>query len=411
MTPRDAGRVVIVGGGLAGYSAADALRELGHPASITIIDREPMLYDRPPLSKDFLTGRIGREGLAFSSETRLAERAITVVSGTEAVDLDVAGARPAVVLSDGTVLEADTVLLATGGRARRLSLPGAEDHRVLVLRTLADAEALRDAARPGARVLIVGAGLIGAEIASALRELGAQVTLVDPVEVPLVPAVGETVAALLHGMHSDRGIRVVHGGIDAVTPGDVLTVQLSNGERIDVDLMLVGVGIEPNTELAAGAGLDVDNGVLIDSHHRTSSPGVYAAGDSARHRDPDGTLRRREEHWEAAQLGGRAAAAAMLGLEPSAPGAPWFWTDRHGAHLEAVGRLTGPGETVIRPGGPAGIPTVFLVDDGLLVGAVTVDDSMTVRAARRLIDQRIPVSADELADPSVSVRGMLRATR
>jgi NADPH-dependent 2,4-dienoyl-CoA reductase/sulfur reductase-like enzyme len=190
---------------------------------------------------------------------------------------------------------------------------------------------------------------------------------------------------------------------------DGLEVVLDDGTRCAADLVVVGIGIIPNVELAESAGIEVDGGLLVSADYRTSAPDVFAAGDVIRLRGEDGALLRREEHWEAAQLSGQHAAYGMLGLEPPSRGAPWFWTDRHGIHLEAVGRLSGPGDVVVREGGDH--PAVFLLDEGLLAGAAAIDDAMTVRAARRLIDQRIPVSRGELSDPSVPLRSLLKARR
>lgn len=407
-TPRDAGRVVIVGGGLAGYSAAEQLRALGHSGPVTIIDREPASYDRPPLSKRLFDEDFTVESLAFAAGEQLAAKEIEARFGRTAIAI-----RPdagEVDLDDGTVVEADTILLATGGRARALPVPGADLPGVRVLRTFDDAIGIRDAAAAGDRVVVIGAGLIGAELASSLVRHGAGVTLIDPVVTPLVPALGEPMAQHLHGMHAANGIDVVVGATERIdASGDRLLVQVAGGPAIAADLVVVGIGILPDAGLAAEAGLEVDDGVLVDAHHRTSAPGVYAAGDVARARTPDGSLLRREEHWEAAQLAGQEAAYGMLGLDAPPRGAAWFWSDRHGVHLEAVGRLSGDGDVVVRDGGAH--PAVFLVSDGVLVGAAAVDDNNTVRAARRLIDQRIPVTADQLADASVSLRSLLKAAR
>lgn len=404
---RDAGRVVIVGGGLAGYSAAEQLRTLGHEGSITLVDREPTTYDRPPLSKKLFDDDFAIEQLAYADAAKLAAKSIDVVFGRTVVALDPEAT--SVTLDDGRVLEADTVLLSTGGRARILPIPGIDLPGVQVLRTFADAVAIRERLREHTRAVVIGAGLIGAELASSLRHAGASVTLVDPATVPLVPAVGAHMAAHLHEMHAAHGIDVVVGitaGIEA--EGDHLVVALDGGPRLAADVVVVGVGIVPNTDLAEAAGLDVDNGILVSADYRTSAPKVFAAGDVARTRADDGTLHRREEHWEAAQLSGQQVAHGILGLDLPARGAPWFWSDRHGVHLEATGRLSGPGEVVVREGAH---PAVFLLEDGFLAGAAAVDDNHTVRAARRLIDQRIPVTATELADPSIALRSLLRAAR
>jgi 3-phenylpropionate/trans-cinnamate dioxygenase ferredoxin reductase component len=407
-TRRDAGSVVIVGGGLAGFSAAEALRAFGHSGPLHIVESESAFYDRPPLSKELFTDQLGLANLEFVLPEKLDDLGIERHLDHSAAAVDPNGRT--VRLDDGHSIHADTILLATGGRARRLAIPGSEHPAVRYLRTFTDAVGLRAAVDTGTRVVVIGAGLIGAELASSLVDAGAVVTLVDPAPLPLLPAVGELMAVHLHGMHEARGIRVLVGTPVAFEAhANSVEVVLDDGERIPTDLVVVGVGIVPNVELAVEAGLEVDNGIIVDANQRTSHPAVFAAGDCARHRDHDGQLRRREEHWEAAQISGRAAAAGMLGLPIEPSGAPWFWSDRHGVHLEATGRLNGPGEVIVRPEGTH--PTVFVVDDGLLVGAASLNNANAVRAARRLIDQRIPVSPDELSDPSISLRSLLKVAR
>jgi NADPH-dependent 2,4-dienoyl-CoA reductase/sulfur reductase-like enzyme len=407
VTSRDAGRVVIVGGGLAGYSAATELRARGHLGPIIVVEPESACYDRPPLSKDLFSDAFDPAAIAFADDEALAAAGIETRFGRRAVALD-AGART-VVLDDTSVLEADTILIATGGRARMPAVAGIDDVGAIVIRRVADALELRGRVRPGIAVIVVGAGLIGAEIASALVGAGADVILVDPAAVPLAAAVGDAMAVHLHAMHERSGVAALTGTpVAARTTDRGVELELQDGSVVVGDLLVVGVGIEPNVELAADAGIDVDNGILVGPDLQTSAAGVFAAGDVARRRDADGVLHRREEHWEAARLSGQEAAAGMLGAPIPRRGAPWFWSDRHGVHLEAVGRLSGRGEVVVRDGGEH--PAVFLVDGDRLVGAVAVDDTMTVRAARRLIDQSIPVSPAQLADASVSLRALVRSS-
>lgn len=405
MTAREAGRVVVVGGGIAGVSAARSLRTLGHSGPVTIVDPEPCAYDRPPLSKKLFEPDFGLDSVTLADAASLDRLGVAARFGRRAVGIDAEAG--VVLLDDAETLAADTILLATGGRARLPRIPGIESSAVHVLRTFADAQRLRDAVRADSRVVVVGAGLIGAELASTLRGRGSAVTLVDPVETPLVPAVGEAMARALHAMHEPRGVAVVQGLVERVEgERDAAAVVLVDGRRIEGDVVVVGIGIEPRDELARAAGLEVGNGIAVDEEHRTSAANVFAAGDVAL-RVVDGGAARREEHWEAAQLSGEHAAHAMLGLPVPARGASWFWSDRHGVHLEAVGRMTGPGTEVLRASD--GRLAVFLVDGGRLVGAAALDDPMTVRAARRLIDQGLAVAASDLADPAVALRSLLRA--
>ncbi|WP_336660050.1 NAD(P)/FAD-dependent oxidoreductase [Leucobacter sp. USHLN153] len=408
MTARDAGSIVIVGAGLAGYTAAMQLRSLGHEGDITLVDAEPGCYDRPPLSKSLFDEDFSLERLEFASAAELAAKHIATRFGAEVVALDAESGE--VSLADGTSLQADTVLIATGGSARQLPIPGADLPGVSVLRTFADATTLRENVRSGTRVAVVGAGLIGAELASALLDAGAEVTLIDPAETPLVPAVGAILAARLHAMHEPRGIRVVTGLTKELVAADGAIEVLVDGESpILVDRVVVGVGLIPNVGIAEAAGLEVDNGIIVDEHYRTSAERVYAVGDVARTRLENGELERREEHWDAAQVSGTRAPYAILGKELPRRGTSWFWSDRHGIHLEATGRLHGSGEIVVRTGDPH--PAVFLIEDGLLRGAAAIDDTQLVRAARRIIDQRIPVAVDELVDASISLKSLLKAKR
>lgn len=412
---RDPGAVVIVGGGLAGYTAAIQLRRLGHQSAITVVDAEPAAYDRPPLSKRLLDDDFSIGELAFATAGELGAQGIVTRFRRSARSID--PERLTVTLDDGDVLEADTVLLATGGRPRRLRVPGADRPEVFVLRTIADAAAIRGQVRAGTRVSIIGAGLIGAELASSLSRAGALVSLIDPVEVPLEAAMGPLLARELHLLHRTAGVELHRDVIAAIEPtNDVdyaagtVDVVLDGGGRVRSELVIVGIGIVPNTRLAADAGLTVADGIVVGEDLQTSAPGVYAAGDVAVRRLPDGTLARREEHWEAAQLSGQQAAHGMMGLPVPTRGAPWFWTDRYGVHVEVVGRLSGSGEAIVREDG-GGRRAFFLIEEGLLVGAAAIDDPNTVRAARRLIDQRVPVDARLLGDPDIAVRSLLTATR
>lgn len=405
MSAREAGRVVIVGAGVAGVTAARSLRALGHRGPVTLVDSEPCAYDRPPLSKRLFEPDFDLGSVTLADAPALEDLGISSRFGRRVLAIDAEAGT--VLLDDARVLSADTVLLATGGRARLPDIPGRESSAVHVLRTFADAQRLRDAVSAGSHVIVVGAGLVGAELASSLSRRGSAVTLVDPVETPLVAAVGETMAVALHAMHEPRGVRSVQGRLDHVEGhlGDAAVV-LVDGRRIEGDVVVIGIGIEPCDGLARAAGVEVGDGILVDESYRTSAPNVFAAGDVAL-RTRAGRATRREEHWEAARLSGEHAAHAVLGLPVPDRGAPWFWSDRHGAHLEVAGRMTGTGTEVLRTAGEAF--AVFLVDEGRLAGAACLNDSLTVRAARRMIDQKIPVTTAELADPTIALRELLRA--
>ncbi|NBM19318.1 FAD-dependent oxidoreductase [Streptomyces sp. GC420] len=401
-------RVVIVGGGVAGVSTAAALRAGGFDGGLTLVDSGEFPYDRPPLSKDYLAGAKVLKQIALQDPHWYDEQRVRLVTRTT-----VAALRPresGVELESGRLLPADRVVLATGGGAARPPVPGAESERVHVLRTAEDADRLRAALVPGARVLVVGAGLIGAEAASTAVRLGCEVTLADPLAVPLAAVLGPELAAWLHGLHPLGGVTTVRASVESFTDHGArgIEARLSDGAAPRLyDAVLLGVGMVPRTELAERAGLEVDRGIVVDPGRVTSNPAVLAVGDPARTRR-DGTLLPRTEHWEAARLDGARAAATVLGTPPPAPTAPWFWTDRHQRHIEAVGRMDDAEQTVVRGSFDDPAFSVFGLRDGEVVAAAAVDDSAAVRAARRMIDRRVPADAARLCDPGVSLRALLR---
>ena len=398
--------VTVVGGGMAGFTVVRELRSRGFEGTLVLVDPAGIPYDRPPLSKDYLVGSRSAQDIEFAPAGWFGEHRIDVVPG-RAVDLDPDAGT--VTLADGRKITSDRVVLATGGTARRLPVPGGDLDSVWELRTRSDADRLRAALRPGVRLAIIGAGLIGAEAASSALLLGASVVLIDPVDPPLVPAVGTELARRLHDMHSERGITGVTGLPTAIRrAGSGHQVVMADDGSVDAEVVLVGVGIEPDTALAEKAGLARDNGILVDESQRTAHPKVYAVGDASRTRQPDGTLLRRAEHWENARNTGTTAAAALLDQELPRHGAGWFWSDRHGVHVEGVGSMVGDGTMIVRE--KDGHPwVVFHLDaDGYLAGCAAVDGGLAVRAARRIIDRRIRVDPERLANPAVDLRKLAR---
>jgi NADPH-dependent 2,4-dienoyl-CoA reductase/sulfur reductase-like enzyme len=393
--------VVVVGGGIAGVSTVAELRKAGYAGKLTLVSADAVPYDRPPLSEQYLAGGRDLESIALQPSQWYVEQEISLVGGAVAVAI-----RPEtgeVELDGGRVLTADKIVLATGGRAARPAI-GSPSH---VLRDVTDADRLRTSLVPGARLLIIGAGLIGAEVASTARGLGAEVVLVDPLDPPLAAAVGIEVARWLHGLHADHGVEAVTATVETLleTPTGVAAQLSGEPDSREFDAVLLVVGLVPETGLAEAAGLETSRGVLVDAGQVTSHPSVLAVGDCARLRD-----HHRAEHWEAAQLDGARAAATILGTEPPPAAAPWWWSDRYGLHVEGVGEMRSPDamhENVVR--GVLGEPpfSVFTLRGERVIGAVAVDDPNAVRAARRMIDRQVGVRASDLADTTQNLRKLL----
>jgi len=406
--------VVVVGGGIAGVATVAALRTGGYSGEVVLVEKAALPYDRPPLSKEYLAGTRDLSGIALQSPEWYADQRVELVGDTLAVGLRpwAPGRGGEVELADGGRLTADKIVLATGGRATRPHTPGSDSPRVRVLREAEDADALRALLIPGSRLLVVGAGLIGAEVASTARGIGCEVVLVDPLDPPSAAAVGREVASWLHGLHPANGVETLVTTLASLQDtGTGVAAQLAGEARSrEFDAVLLSVGMRPDTELAHAAGLITDHGIVVDDRQVTSHPDVLAVGDCARPRG-----HRRSEHWDAAQHDARRAAATILEMEPPAPTAPWFWTDRYGHHVEGVGQMRNPdAETHVVVRGTIGEPpfSVFtLRRDGethCVVGAVAVDDSKAARAARRMIDRAIEVDPADLAEPDTDLRALVR---
>ena len=398
---------LIIGGGIGGFTVASELRTRGYDGAITIIDPEGYPYDRPPLSKEVLTGAKNAEQLLLSPRGWYEDNAITIVrdrvTGIDAQSQTVS-------LAGGQELPYERVVIATGGLPRSIPAPGFDDPDLLVLRTLADGAALKEKLKEGTHLAIIGAGLIGAEVASSARSLGAQVTLIDPVPVALIPAVGEDIATRLHDLHAAHGVRTITGLTQAIDrEGDAFLIRIDGHDTVRADAVLLAVGIVPEETLAQSAGLACDGGVLVDHAQQTSDPRIWAVGDCARHVGADGVPQRRHEHWESAIFDARTAAASMCGEELPTHGCSWFWSDRYDVHVEGAGSMTEEGTTVIRPGADGTPEVAFRVrPDGTVAGCAGYNAGMAVRAARRMIDNRTVVDPAQLADPAVNLKKLSR---
>ncbi|WP_030326508.1 NAD(P)/FAD-dependent oxidoreductase [Streptomyces sp. NRRL B-3229] len=359
-------RIVVVGASVAGLTAAETLRREGYKGTLTLVGDEPHLpYDRPPLSKQLLTGQWDADRLTLRSETDIDVLRLDLRLRTAATGLDLAGRL--VRLADGTRVPYDGLVIATGVRPRRL--PGDGAH---VLRTLDDALALRDGLEPGRRLVVVGAGFLGAEAASVARSRGCDVVLLEPAPVPLAHAVGEQVGEVLAQSHRDHGVTLRCGV--TVTQVSSNTVTLADGEVVEGDAVLVAVGSVPSVDWLADSGLDVGDGVVCDEYCR-AAPGVYAAGDVARWHNPLFGLSMRIEHRTNAAEQAMAAARNLLrpdGSKPFAP-VPYFWSDQYDVRVQAYGWLRGHEEVAVVDGDLAQHRFLAAYRGGdRLVGAVAV---------------------------------------
>ena len=401
--------IVVIGAGQAGGWAARTLRDEGFEGGIVVIGEEPYPpYERPPLSKEVLLGKEPAESSYLWPEGSFDELGIALRTGVGATAID--RAAKTVALSDGGSIAYDKLLIATGGRVRKLPIEGAELDGVHYLRGIDDSAAIRADLGEGARLVVVGGGWIGLEVAAAARMLGAGVAVVEALDMLCARALTPDMAAYLLDVHRDRGIDVRLGAtIEALTgDGRVTGARLSGGETLPATAVVIGIGIVPNVELAEAAGLDVDNGIRVDALCRTSDPDIFAAGDVTNH--PNDLLGRniRLESWENAQNQGIAAAKAMLGGETAYCEIPWFWSDQYDVNIQLVGLPADVEETVIRGERADRSFVEFYMKGGRIDGAAAINNPRDIRFAKRLMQARKTVDPAALADPSVKLQTLLR---
>ena len=398
---------VVVGAGEAGARVCVALREQGFEGALTLIGEEPSLpYERPPLSKAFLLAEGEPECPVIADARRLEELGVDFIRGGVVTRVDRAGRR--VVLADGRAFTYDKLVLATGARPRRLSIPGSQFG--LTLRTHEDALALRARLRQGGRVAIVGAGFIGLELAASARALGCEVTVIEYAPRVLQRATPPELSSLVEARHRAEGVDLVLGaGVAALESDGVL---LTDGRRVGADLIVVGVGAIPETTLAAAAGLAVDNGIVVDAHLVSSNPDILAIGDCARF--PHGAFggkSMRLEAWRNAFDQGAFAARSLMGSQEAFEAIPWFWSDQYDQCLQIAGVFEADAGVVTRDLGD-GAKLVFQIDgDGRLAGVGGWGPlgkiAKEVRVGEMLIARRATPSPEALASANVKLKGLL----
>ncbi|MGZ2748489.1 anthranilate 1,2-dioxygenase system ferredoxin--NAD(+) reductase [Burkholderia stagnalis] len=405
--------IVIVGAGHAARRAAEALRARDADARIVMIGAERELpYDRPALSKDALLHDDGAQRAFVRDAAWYGEARIDLRLGTrvDAIERDAQRVR----LDDGATLPYRRLVLATGSRVRTFGGPVDAGVPLHYVRTVADARALRAALAPGKHVAVLGGGFIGLEVAAAARQLGCSVTVIDPAAGLLQRALPDVVGAFAQRMHDGRGVafrlstlpRAIRRGVSGKDSGGAV-VETDRGE-VAADVVVVGIGVVPNVELAEAAGLDVDNGVRVDAGCRTNDPAIFAAGEVTMHFNPLLGRHVRIESWQVAENQPAVAAANALGADETYAELPWLWSDQYDCNLQMLGLFGGEKTVVVRGDPSTGPFTVFgLGDDGRLVAAAAVKAGRDIGACRRMIAAGAVPDPQRLADPSVNLKTFL----
>jgi 3-phenylpropionate/trans-cinnamate dioxygenase ferredoxin reductase component len=402
---------VIVGGGLAGAKAAETLREQGFDGRLVLIGDEPERpYERPPLSKDYLRGEADAKPYVHA-EGFYAEHEIELWSSTRVSGID-AGSRE-LALEPDRRLGYDRLLLATGAEPRRLDVPGAELDEILYLRELADSERIGERIERGGRLIVVGSGWIGAEIAASARVKGCEVTMIEMASLPLERVLGPELGRIYLDLHRDHGVEFLSETTVERFEGDgsVERVLTRDGASIDADAVVVGVGVTPRTALAEAAGLRVDDGILVDDRLETSAPGVFAAGDVANAQHPFYGRRLRVEHWANALNQGPAAARAMVGKPVSYDEIPYFFSDQYDSGMEYCGYATEWDEVVFRGDVEGREFIAFWLAGGRVVAGLNMNVWDVNDSIRELIRSRETVDPVRLADDDVALEDFVGQPR
>jgi len=393
----------IVGAGLAGANTAQQLRGEGFDGRIVLIGEEPERpYERPPLSKEYLRGEQAAGAFEALDESFYAEHDIDLRTSTRVSRIDLA-AREVVLGEEAMRQHYDQLLIATGSDARRLRVPGHDLPGVHYLRTIEDADALRDAAGQAERVVVVGSGWIGAEVSASLRQLGLAVTMVGRDAAPLARVLGPEVSSLYRDLHREHGVELIAGvGVAALRGDEVVRgVETDDGRRIDADLVVVGIGSQPRTELAVAAGLEVERGIVVDATLRASAPGVYAAGDVAAAWHPVLETRLQVEHWDNARRQGRHAARSMLGARDPFVRLPYFYSDQFDLGMEYRGYAVDWDRVVFRGAPERREFIAFWLKDGRVTAAMNANIWKVGKPLAALIESGRRVDVQRLQDDSV----------
>ncbi len=405
--------MVIVGSGHCGGRAAQALRELGWVGGIHLVGDEVYApYERPPLSKDLLTGEKLAQDCALWSERAMSDLAIT--RHTDRV-VSINPVSCSITLSNQHTLTYQSLLLATGGKVRKLTIAGGDLPEVMTLRGLDDAAALAKRLVAGHRLLVVGGGFIGLEVAASARKLGCQVDVIEGAPSLMGRAVPEPVAAQALVLHRAKGVRVSLGvsPLSIAAAANGLLVTLSDGSSIEVDTVVAGIGIEPATELAKAAGLRVERGIVVDAMLETSQSGIYAAGDVAEFPSSLSGQLLRQETWQNAEFQAFAAARNMLGQQKIYTSQPWFWSDQYDHQLQVMGEPALAVSSSMRELDGGGLIIFYVNAENRLVGACGWGQASRIvkelKLTRMLVEKQACIAAEVLKDPLTSLKALLKA--
>lgn len=402
-------KYLLIGGGLAGGRAVDGIRQLDQEGSVGLVTQESHRpYERPPLSKKYMRQEVGLDRVYLDEPEAYEDKNVDILTGVRAAHLDRDGRT--VTLDDGRELAYEKLLLATGGHAWRLPIPGNELGNVFTLRTIEDSEQIREAGGEGKHALIMGGSFIGSEVAASLRQLGTQVTMIFPESRLLKRIVPVELSDLLFAVYRDEGIDVFPNTVSEGMEGDaeVKRVTLDNGDTIDVDLVVMGVGIRLNTELAEEADLELteEGAIVVDEYLRTSDPDIYAAGDIAAWPDPTFGERLRVEHWDVARRQGRRAGRNMAGEEVAYTALPYFFSDLFDLSFEVWGNLSSWDQTVLRGSLDEGSFAFYYFDQGHLVGVLSMNRPSAERGPMQDLIKARPTYAavaEKLRDESLDL--------
>jgi 3-phenylpropionate/trans-cinnamate dioxygenase ferredoxin reductase subunit len=399
-------RVVIVGAGQAGYWVARTLRDRDFVGEIVLVgdERHPP-YERPPLSKEIVRGIKAAEDTYLTTPAALTERAITAMLGTTVTAINRAAAT--VSLEDGSALPYDDLVIATGGRGRRLALPGADPDRLLYLRTIEDAHAIAATFRREQPLLVVGGGWIGLEAAAVARSVNVPVTVIETSSQLCPRALPAAAAGYLRDLHTRHCVDVRLGCTVTEVRGD--RALLSTGAEVACGEILMGVGMIPNAELAIAAGLDTNDGILVGEGMRTSDPAIFAVGDVARYHSARHGRMMRLESWSNAQDSGISAARAILGEACPYDPLPWFWSDQYDVNLQLVGLPGSHHDVIVRGAREADAFSLIYIEGEHIVAALSVNQPRENRIIRKLIEGRKIIERSYLADSAVNLQHILRA--